>query len=421
MASILTRAKNAVNAFLSREPTPQVSKTSMPYTISSQYSRPHATQRRGMNERTMAVSVLNRIALDCASIPIRHVQLDDNDRYLQDMDSGLNYCFTWKSNIDQAPRAFLQDVYQSMFEEGDIAVIPIVFDTNSDWSVINDVYSMRVGKIVRWMPKHVTIEAYNEETGRHEQRLFPKTAVTLVPNPFSEVMNKPNGTLQRLTRVLNALDVIDKQTTSGKLDLIVQLPYSIRNELKQEQADKRKKSIEEQLTNSKYGIAYIDAAEKITQLNRSLDNNIMNRVEYLTNQFYAELCITKEIMDGTADDKVMQNYMNRVIEPCVTAVVEAMRFKWVSEEHRLKKQSIMYFQNMFKLIPLSEIGDTLDKLSRNEFITGNEGRQMIGMKPSQDPAADELRNKNISQSDKDLENKMATNDETDETEPMVDE
>lgn len=349
------------------------------------------------NERTIVNAVLNRLALDAASMNIEHCKLDENGRYLESIDSGLNYCLNVEANIDQTGRAFMQDVFLSMLDEGVIAIVPV--DTDRDpMTGAFGVETLRVGKIVQWYPQYVRVRLYNERTGNNEEVTLPKKTVAIVENPFYSVMNESSSTLKRLIRKLNLLDVVDDQLGSGKLDLIIQLPYVIKTPARKAQADARRKDIEDQLSGSKYGIAYTDGTEKITQLNRPVENNLMNQIEYLTNLFYSQLGITKEIMDGTANEEVMNNYYSRTIEPIVNAPVDEMIRKFLSKTARSQKQSICYFRDPFKLMPTSAVAEIADKFTRNEIMTSNEIRQIVGMKPSSDPNADVLRNKNLNQS-----------------------
>ena len=353
------------------------------------------------NERSIVTAVYNRIALDVASITIQHVQLDKDGRFTGVRDSGLNTCLTLSANTDQTGRAFIQDAAQSLMDEGCIALVPIETDDDPEFTGAFDVTSMRTGKIVDWMPNHVRLRVFNEFKGRKEDIVLPKKAVAIIENPFYTVMNESNSTVQRLIRKLNILDSIDEQSGSGKLDLIIQLPYVIRSESRRNDAERRRKEIEQQLSGSKYGIAYTDGTERITQLNRAVDNNIMHQVEYLTNLMFAQLGITQSILDGTADEATMLNYYNRTIEPIVSAIVDEMKRKFLTKTARTQGQSIFFYRDPFKLVPVSQIAEIADKLTRNEILTPNEIRQFIGLKPSKDKAADELRNRNISQPSKD--------------------
>ena len=348
-------------------------------------------------EKSIVTSVYNRIALDASSINIMHVRLDDNNRYVEEVNSGLQNCLTLEANIDQTSRAFLQDVVMSMMDEGCVAIIPV--DTTLDPTISGsyDINSLRTGKILEWYPSHVRVRVYNDKTGKHEEVTLPKNMVAIIENPLYAVINEPNSTMQRLIRKLNLLDVVDEQTSSGKLDLIIQLPYVIKSEARRQQAENRRKDIEMQLAGSKYGIAYTDGTERITQLNRPAENNLMSQVEYLTSMLYSQLGITQTILDGTADDKTMLNYYNRTIEPIISAIVDEMKRKFLTKTARSQKQSIMFFRDPFKLVPVNDIAEIADKFTRNEIMTSNEIRQIVGIKPSKDPNADELRNKNLSE------------------------
>ena len=349
------------------------------------------------NERSIVTAVYNRIALDVASITIQHVQLDENGRFTKTRDSGLNTCLTLSANTDQTGRAFVQDAAQSLMDEGCIALVPIETDDDPEFTGAFDVTSMRTGKIVDWMPNHVRLRVFNEFKGRKEDIVLPKKAVAIIENPFYTVMNESNSTVQRLIRKLNILDSIDEQSGSGKLDLIIQLPYVIRSESRRNDAERRRKEIEQQLSGSKYGIAYTDGTERITQLNRAVDNNIMHQVEYLTNLMFAQLGITQSILDGTADEATMLNYYNRTIEPIVSAIVDEMKRKFLTKTARTQGQSIFFYRDPFKLVPVSQVAEIADKFTRNEIMSPNEVRQIIGLKPSKDKAADELRNRNLSE------------------------
>ncbi len=391
MASFLSRVRKAWNIFLNRDPT-----TDYSYDLGQSFSyRPDRPHLSGRNERSLINSIYNRMSVDVSAIDIRHVKLDDEGRYVEEIKSGLDYCLTIEANIDQTARAFKQDIALSLLDEGSIAIVPVDTDDNPDESGSYRIDSMRVARIVQWFPRHVRLEIYNDRTGNKEEVTVPKTMVAIVENPFYSVMNEQNSTLQRLVRKLNLLDVIDEQSGSGKLDLIVQLPYTIRGETRQKQADDRRKKIEEQLAGSKYGIAYIDAAEHITQLNRPVENNLMTQIEYLTSMLFSQLGITQGILDGTADAKVMQNYFNQTIEPIVSAVVDEMLRKFLTKTARTQKQSIKFFRDPFRLLPVTEMAEIADKMTRNEIMTSNEIRQLIGMRPAKDPSADELRNKNL--------------------------
>lgn len=359
-------------------------------------SRPDRIRLTRGNERSIITSVYNRIALDVAALNVQHIRLDENGRFLSVIQDGLNTCLTVEANIDQTARAFIQDIVVSMLDEGCVAIVPV--DTTYDPSVTGsyDIQTMRVGKILDWYPQHVRVRLYNERTGTKENILVPKSTVAIVENPLYAVVNEPNSTMQRLIRKLNLLDVIDEQSGSGKLDLIIQLPYVIKTEARRQQAENRRKDIEAQLSGTKYGIAYADGTERITQLNRSVNNNLMSQIEYLTSMLYSQLGITQSILDGTADEKTMLNYNNRTIEPIISAIVDEMKRKFLTKTARSQSQSISFFRDPFKLVPVNDIAEIADKFTRNEIMTSNEIRQVIGMKPSDDSRADELRNKNLS-------------------------
>lgn len=391
--NILERFQNGWNAFMSRAPTTAYYDGGV-----GNYYRPDRVRFSRGNERSIVTSVYNRIALDVAAISIKHCRMDENGRYISDMKSGLNDCLTLSANVDQTGRAFIQDAVQSMLDEGCVAIVPV--DTSTDPTVTGsyDILSMRTGKIIEWKPAHVRVRLYNERTGNKEDILLPKSMVAIVENPLYAVINEPNSTMQRLIRKLSLLDVTDEQTASGKLDLIIQLPYVIKTEARRQQAEQRRKDIEMQLAGSKYGIAYTDGTEHITQLNRSLENNLMKQVEYLTNMLFSQLGITQTILDGTADEQTMLNYYSRTIEPIVTAIVDEMKRKFLTKTARSQNQSIESFRDPFKLVPVNNIAEIADKFTRNEIMTSNEIRQVIGMKPSDDPKADQLINSNIAQS-----------------------
>ena len=388
--TLTTRLKTAWNAFKNRDPTMFYKEPGMSY-----YYRPDRVRFTGGNERSIINAVYNKISVDVASIDIKHCRLDDNGRYIKDIDSGLNNCLSLEANIDQDNRAFRQDIVMSMFDEGVVAIVPV--DANTDITTGSfDVLTMRTGKIIEWFPRSVKVEVYNDRIGKKEQIILPKTSVAIVENPFYSVMNEPNSTLKRLVRKLNLLDAIDEQSGSGKLDLIIQLPYVVKGETRQKQAEQRKESIVEQLKGP-YGIAYIDGTEKITQLNRPVENNLLKQVEYLTNMLYSQLGMTPAVLDGTADEQTMLNYNNRVIEPIVAAITGAMKRTFLSKTARTQGQTIMYFRDPFKLVPINNIAEIADKFTRNEILTSNEIRQIIGFKPSEDPKADKLVNSNIAQ------------------------
>ena len=391
--TFVSRLKHGWNAFMNRDPTYN-------HAIGPSYSyRPDRPRFTRGNERSIVTSVFNRIALDVAAISMQHCILDDNGRFVEVVNSKLNNCLTLEANLDQTARAFVQDVVMSMFDEGCVAMVPV--DTTFDPEITSsyDVLSMRTGKIIDWYPEHVKVRVYNEKTGRKEEVILPKTAVGIVENPLFAVVNEPNSTGQRLIRKLNLLDKIDEQTGSGKLDLIIQLPYVIKTDARRDQAERRRKDIEEQLSGSKYGIAYTDGTEHITQLNRPLENNLLKQIEYLRDMFYSQLGVTQTILDGTADDKTMLNYYSRTIEPIVSAIVDEMNRKFLTKTARTQHHAIKFFRDPFKLVPVNDIAEIADKFTRNEILTSNEIRQIIGMKPSDDPKADRLVNSNISQPD----------------------
>lgn len=387
------RLQHAWNAFFNRDPTYN-RHTDYGAGYSYRPDRPRLT--RG-NERSIVTSVYNRIALDAAAIDIKHVRLDENDRYISDIESGLNNCLTLDANIDQTGRAFKQDVVMSMLDEGCVAIIPVDTSTDPEKSGSYEVNTMRTGKILQWKPSSVQVRVYNERTGQKEDIWLSKSMVPIVENPLYAVMNEPSSTMQRLVRKLNLLDAVDEQSSSGKLDLIIQLPYVIKTEARRAQAETRRKDIEDQLSGSKYGIAYADGTERITQLNRSVENNLMKQIEYLTSMLYSQLGITQSILDGTADEQTMLNYYNRTIEPILAAIVDDMIRKFLTKTARSQRQSISFFRDPFKLVPVNGIAEIADKFTRNEIMTSNEFRQTIGLKPSDDPKADELRNKNLSE------------------------
>lgn len=386
-----SRLKHAWNAF-----TGNIQMNYRDLGMSYPYRADRPRMSRG-NERSIVTSVYNRIALDVAALNVQHVRLDENGRFLSVIDDGLNNCLTLEANVDQTARSFIQDVVISMFDEGSVAIVPV--DTTIDPNVSGsyDIQSLRVGQILDWYPQYIRTRVYNEQTGRKEDIVVPKSAVAIIENPLYAVINEPNSTMQRLIRKLNLLDVIDEQSGSGKLDLIIQLPYVIKTEARRQQAENRRKDIESQLSGSKYGIAYTDGTEHITQLNRSVNNNLMSQIEYLTSMLYSQLGITQSILDGTADEKTMLNYNNRTIEPIISAIVDEMKRKFLTKTARSQRQSISFFRDPFKLVPVNEIAEIADKFTRNEIMTSNEIRQVVGMKPSDDPRADELRNKNLSE------------------------
>lgn len=386
-----SRLKHAWNAF-----TGNVQMNYRDLGMSHSYRADRPRMSRG-NERSIVTSVYNRIALDVAALNVQHVRLDENGRFLSVIDDGLNNCLTLEANIDQTARSFIQDVVVSMFDEGSVAIVPVDTTTDPNVSGSYDIQSLRVGQILDWYPQYIRARVYNEQTGRKEDIVVPKSAVAIIENPLYAVINEPNSTMQRLIRKLNLLDVIDEQSGSGKLDLIIQLPYVIKTEARRQQAENRRKDIENQLSGSKYGIAYTDGTEHITQLNRSVNNNLMSQIEYLTSMLYSQLGITQSILDGTADEKTMLNYNNRTIEPIISAIVDEMKRKFLTKTARSQHQSISFFRDPFKLVPVNDIAEIADKFTRNEIMTSNEIRQVVGMKPSEDPRADELRNKNLSE------------------------
>lgn len=388
---IADRLQHAWNAFFNnRDPTTQYLDHGGGY--SYRPDRPRFT--RG-NERSIVTSVYNRISLDVSAININHCKLDDNGRFDSIVDSKLNSCLNLEANLDQTGRAFIQDVVMSMLNEGCVAIVPVDTSVNPTETGSYDILSMRTGKILEWYPSVVRVSVYNEKVGRREEIVLPKNSVAIVENPLYAVINEPNSTMQRLVRKLNLLDVIDEQSGSGKLDLIIQLPYVIKTDARRQQAEARRKDIEMQLAGSKYGIAYTDGTERITQLNRSVDNNLMKQIEYLTNMLYGQLGITQSILDGSADEKAMLNYYDRTIEPIVSAIVDEMKRKFLTKTARSQRQTIVYFRNPFKLIPVNDLAELADKFTRNEIMTSNEIRQIIGMKPSSDPKADKLINSNL--------------------------
>lgn len=385
-----SRLKHAWNAFTGNV---QMNYRDLGMSYSYRADRPRLT--RG-NERSIVTSVYNRIALDVAALNFQHIRLDKNGRFLSVIEDGLNNCLTLEANIDQTARSFIQDVVISMFDEGSVAIVPVDTTTDPNVSGSYDIQTMRVGQILDWYPQYIRVRLYNEQTGKKEDIVVPKSATAIIENPLYAVINEPNSTMQRLIRKLNLLDVIDEQSGSGKLDLIIQLPYVIKTEARRQQAENRRKDIENQLSGTKYGIAYTDGTERITQLNRSVNNNLMSQIEYLTSMLYSQLGITQSILDGTADEKTMLNYNNRTIEPIASAIVGEMKRKFLTKTARSQLQSISFFRDPFKLVPVNEIAEIADKFTRNEIMASNEIRQVIGMKPSDDPRADELRNKNLS-------------------------
>lgn len=391
--ALMDRLKHAWNTFKNKDPT-QVN-----WNIGPSYGyRPDRMRYTRGNERSIVTAVYNRIAMDVAAVNLKHIRLDENDRYKETIDSGLNNCLSVEANLDQTGRAFIQDLVASMLDEGCVAAVPTDADDEPEDSGNFKVYTLRTGKILEWYPRYVKVEVYNEQEGQRQQIIIPKSTVPLIENPMYSVMNEPNSIYQRLVRKLTLLDVVDEQTSSGKLDLIIQLPYIIKTEARREQAEKRRKDIEKQLSEGKYGIAYTDGTERITQLNRPVENNLMKQIEYLTSMFFSQLGITQSILDGTADEKTMLNYYNRTIEPILSAIADEMKRKFLTPTARSQKQTIAYFRDPFKLVPVNDIAEIADKFTRNEIMTSNEIRQVIGMKPSSDPNADVLQNKNLSDS-----------------------
>ena len=387
------RLQHAWNAFVNnRDPTRNL----FDYGSGYRY-RPDRVRFSSGNEKTIITSVYNRIAIDAAAIDIKHVRLDEDGRYLEDMESGLNTCLSLEANLDQTGRAFLQDIYMSMFDEGCVAIVPVETDLNPDTTGSYTILSMRTGKILEWRPDSIKVRLYNEKTGNREEIWVKKRNAAIVENPLYAVMNEKNSVMQRLIRKLNLLDAVDEQASSGKLDLIIQLPYVIKSENRRQQADKRRKDIEDQLTNGKYGIAYTDGTERITQLNRPVENNLLKQIEYLTSMLFSQLGITQGVMDGTADEKTMLNYYNRTVEPAVATVVDEMKRKFLTKTARSQRQSIDYFRDPFTLVPVNNLAEIADKFTRNEIMTSNEIRQKVGMKPSKDPKADQLINSNLNQ------------------------
>lgn len=389
-----SRLKHAFDVFRNREPTDVYRNVGPSY--SYRPDRPILT--RG-NEKTTVTAIYNRIALDVAQLNITHCKVDDNGRYLSTVDSSLNNCLTLEANLDQTGRAFIQDVVISMFDEGHVAIVPVetTFDPNVTGAY--DINSLRTGKVIEWYPKHVKVRVYNENKGEKEDIILSKHMVAIVENPLYAIINEPNSTMKRLIRKLSLLDIVDEQSSAGKLDLIIQLPYVIKSEARKNQAEARRKDIEDQLAGSKYGIAYTDGTERITQLNRPIENNLMKQIEYLTNLLYSQLGITQSILDGTADEQTLLNYHSRTIEPIVAAIVDEMKRKFLTKTARTQKQTIAFFRDPFKLVPINNIADIADKFTRNEILTSNEIRQIIGMRPSDDPKADELRNSNLNHPD----------------------
>ena len=389
---LFDRIQHAWNAFSNRDPTYNFREVGASYSY-----RPDRVRFSGGNERSIVTAVYNRIAMDAAAIDIKHVRLDDNDRYIGTENSGLNDCLSIEANIDQTGRSFLQDIYMSLLDEGCVAVVPV--DTTRDPTNTDsyDILTMRTGRITEWRPTSIRADVYNERIGRKQEIDLPKRTTAIIENPLYAVINERNSTMQRLIRKLVLLDAIDEQSSSGKLDLIIQLPYAVKSDSRRQQADKRRTDIEDQLTGSKFGIAYVDSTEKITQLNRPVENNLMKQIEFLTSMLYSQLGVTQEVLDGTADDKTMMNYYNRTIEPLVAALVDELKRKFLTKTARTQGQSIVYFRDPFSLVPVTSLAEIADKFTRNEIMSSNEIRQVIGLKPSTDPKADQLVNGNIKQ------------------------
>ena len=386
------RLQHAWNAFIGRDPTWRRADIGVGYS----YRPDHSRLTRG-NARSIISSVYNRIAVDAASINIEHARIDANGRYTEILPTGINNCLTLSANLDQTSRAFMEDAVLSLLDEGTIAIVPVDTTVNPIASNSYDILTMRVGKIIEWYPEHVKVQLYNEKTGKKEDVTVPKRTTAIVENPFYSIMNEPNATAQRLIRKLNMLDAVDEQSSSGKLDLIIQLPYVIKSEARRQQAEARRKEIEMQLAGSKYGIAYTDGTERITQLNRAVENNLLNQVQYLTDMLFSQLGMPKAVFEGTADEQTMLNYHNRTIEPILSAIVDEMRRKFLTKTARTQGQSIVFFRDPFKLVPVNQMADIADKFTRNEILSSNEVRQIIGYKPVDDPKADELRNKNLNE------------------------
>lgn len=390
----IDRLQHGWNAFMNKDPTIEYRDRGMGY--SQRPDRPRLT--RG-NERSIVTAIFNRIALDVAAISIKHCKLDDNGRYLEDIKSPFNNCLNLEANIDQTGRAFIHDAVMSMLDEGVVALVPIDTSIDPMNTTSYDILSIRTAKIIEWYPRHVKVRVYNDRTGNKEEVIMPKDKVAIIENPLYAVINEPNSTMQRLIRKLSLLDIVDEQSSAGKLDLIIQLPYVIKSEARRQQADARRKDIEMQLSGSKYGIAYTDGTERITQLNRPLENNLLKQIEYLTSMLYSQLGFHQTILDGTADEKTMLNYNNRILEPIISAFVDEMKRTFLSKTARSQNQTILFFRDPFKLVPVNDIAEIADKFTRNEIMTSNEIRQIVGMKPSNDPKADELRNSNLNHPD----------------------
>jgi Phage portal protein len=392
---IFERVRKAWNAFLN----PSDDTEAFDYGTTSYYGSGSPSRQRPFfySERSIVSSIYTRISIDVSGIVIKHVKLDNSGRYLDDIDGPLNDCFTLQANVDQSPRAFRQDIAMTLFDKGVAAIVPVDTSRNPETNEIFDIYTIRVGEIISWYPKHVRVNVYNEDTGKREEITLEKRYVAIIENPLYAVMNEPNSTLQRLIRKLSLLDAVDEQSSSGKLDIIIQLPYVIKSEARRQQAEKRREDIEFQLKGSQYGIAYTDGTEKITQLNRPAENNLLKQVEYLTNMLYSQLGLTEEVMNGTANEEAMLNYINRTIEPIVDAIIEAMQRAFLGQKGTQDNERIRYFRDPFKLVPVNEIAEIADKFTRNEILTANEIRQFMGIPPSSDPKADKLINSNMPQ------------------------
>lgn len=400
MAEFFTRFQNAWNAFIGRDPTNRFLYNE---NWSGGYSyRPDRSRMNYGNERSIISSIYNRISVDCAAITIQHVKTDENNRYLETISSKLNNCLTLDANLDQTGRALIQDIVLSMFDEGCVAVVPTDTSTNPNKTDSYDILALRTGRITEWFPYYVKVEVYNENTGQKQQIMMNKKDVAIIENPLYAVMNEPNSTLRRLIRKLNLLDAVDEQSSAGKLDLIIQLPYTIRTDQRRKQAEDRRADIERQLAGSKYGIAYADATEHITQLNRPVENNLMNQVQYLTSMLYSQLGLTENIFNGTADEQTLLNYYNSTVEPILSTITDEFKRKFLTKTARTQHQSIMFFRDPFKLVPINNIAEIADKFTRNEILTSNEIRGIIGFKPSDDPKADQLINSNLNQSNEEI-------------------
>lgn len=401
MAEFFTRFQNAWNAFIGRDPTNRFLYNE---NWSGGYSyRPDRSRMNYGNERSIISSIYNRISVDCAAITIQHVKTDENNRYLETISSKLNNCLTLDANLDQTGRALIQDIVLSMFDEGCVAVVPTDTSTNPNKTDSYDILALRTGRITEWFPYYVKVEVYNENTGQKQQIMMNKKDVAIIENPLYAVMNEPNSTLRRLIRKLNLLDAVDEQSSAGKLDLIIQLPYTIRTDQRRKQAEDRRADIERQLAGSKYGIAYADATEHITQLNRPVENNLMNQVQYLTSMLYSQLGLTENIFNGTADEQTLLNYYNSTVEPILSTITDEFKRKFLTKTARTQHQSIMFFRDPFKLVPINNIAEIADKFTRNEILTSNEIRGIIGFKPSDDPKADQLINSNLNQSNEEID------------------